>query len=76
MDDKFKIDEAYANFVNRLSYLMYKDNEMYNEDMTLTAVFFIKDRKMRIRTTKKLREIITDNDALNILNRRKKESIF
>ena len=73
MDDKFKIDEAYANFVNRLSYLMYKDNEMYNEDMTLTAVFFIKDRKMRIRTTKKLREIITDNDALNILNRRKKD---
>ena len=73
MEAKFKIDEAYANFDNNLSYLIYKDNEMYNEDLTLTAVFFIKDRKMRIRTTKKLRDTLTDNDALDILNRRKND---
>ena len=61
-----------ADFVNKLNYLMYKDNEMYNEKKTITAVFFIKDRKMRIRTTSELRGIISDNDALDILNNRKK----
>jgi hypothetical protein len=73
MNEKYKIDEAYANFVNKLSYIMYKDNELYNEEKTITAVFFIKDRKMRIRTTRELREILTDDDALDILNRRKKD---
>lgn len=73
MKEKYKIDEAYANFVNKLSYMMYKDNELYNEEKTITAVFFIKDRKMRIRTTRELREIITDDDSLDILNRRKKD---
>jgi len=73
MKEKYKIDEAYANFANKLSYNMYKDNELYNEEKTITAVFFIKDRKMRIRTTRELREILTDDDALDILNRRKKD---
>ena len=73
MDEKYKTDEAYAHFVDRLSYLIYNNNENYNENATLTAVFFIKDRKMRIRTTKALRQIITDDDALSILNRRKKD---
>ena len=73
MKEKYKIDEAYANFANKLSFKMYKDNELYNEEKTITAVFFIKDRKMRIRTTRELREIFTDDDALDILNRRKKD---
>ena len=73
MDEKYKTNEAFAAFVDRLSYLIYNNNDNYNENLTLTAVFFIKDRKMRIRTTKNLRKIITDEDALNILNRRKKD---
>ena len=73
MDEKYKTDEAFAAFVDRLSYLIYNNHDNYNENKTLTAVFFIKDRKMRIRTTKGLRNIITDDDALNILNKRKKD---
>ena len=73
MDEKYKSDEAFAHFVDRLSYLIYNNNDDYNSNMTLTAVFFIHDRKMRIRTTKALRQIITDDDALSILNRRKKD---
>ena len=73
MDEKYKTDEAFAAFVDRLSYLIYNNHDNYNENKTLTAVFFIKDRKMRIRTTKALREIISDDDALNILNKRKKD---
>ena len=73
MDEKYKSDEAFAHFVDRLSYLIYNNNDDYNVNLTLTAVFFIHDRKMRIRTTKALRQIITDDDALAILNRRKKD---
>ena len=73
MDEKYKSDEAFAHFADRLSYLIYNNNDDYNVNMTLTAVFFIHDRKMRIRTTKALRQIITDDDALAILNRRKRD---
>ena len=75
MQNKFKLDEEIASFVSKLSYLLYKNYEIYDEKMTLTAVFFIKDRKMRIRTSKELREILTDYDSLNILNRRKNDLI-
>ena len=73
MDEKYKTDEAFAHFVDRLSYLIYNNNDDYNKNLTLTAVFFIHDRKMRIRTTRALRQIITDDDALAILNRRKRD---
>lgn len=73
MKSKFKLDEEIAEFVSKLSYNLYKDYVIYDEKMTLTAVFFIKDRKMRIRTSKNLREILTDYDCLNILNRRKND---
>ena len=73
MYEKYKTDEAYAAFVDRLSYLIYNNNDDYNENNTLTAVFFIKDRKMRMRTTRNLRKTLTDDDCLNILNRRKKD---
>ena len=73
MKSKFKLDEEIAEFVSKLSYNLYKNYVIYDEKMTLTAVFFIKDRKMRIRTCKNLREILTDYDCLNILNRRKSD---
>ena len=75
MESKYKLDEEIASFVSQLSYLLYKNYEIYDEKMTLTAVFFIKDRKMRIRTSKDLRQILTDYDCLNILNRRKNDLI-
>ena len=75
MESKYKLDEEIASFVSQLSYLLYRNYEIYDEKMTLTAVFFIKDRKMRIRTSKDLREILTDYDCLNILNRRKNDLI-
>ena len=73
MKSKFKLDEEIAEFVSKLSYNIYKNYVIYDEKMTLTAVFFIKDRKMRIRTSKNLREVLTDYDCLNILNRRKND---
>lgn len=73
MENKFQLDEEIAAFVSKLSYLLYKNYAIYDEKMTLTAVFFLKDRKMRIRTSKNLRDILSDYDCLNILNRRKND---
>ena len=69
----YKSDEIYESFVDKLNYLIYKDHEDYNENTTLSVVFFIKDRRMRFRTPKNLRKIFTISEALNILNRRKKD---
>ena len=73
MKNKFGVDEAIAHFVSKLCYLLYRDNSMYDEKNTLTTVFFIKDRKMRTRTSKELREILTDYDASEILKNRKRD---
>lgn len=70
MENKFDIEEEVASFVSKLTFLLYKTYDNYDKN-TITTVFFIKDRKMRIRTSRDLREILTDNDCLNILNRRK-----
>ena len=66
--EKFNAD--IERFVSKFNYIMHRDNSFYEDNMTLTTVFFIKDRKMRMRTGRALREIIKDKDALNILNRR------
>ena len=75
MKDKYHdlSDYVYAAFVDKLTYLIYKEHPDYNENMTLTAVFFLKDEKMRIKTTNKLKKIFTETESLNILNRRKKD---
>ena len=69
--EKFNAD--IERFVSKFNYIMHRDNSFYEDNMTLTTVFFIKDRKMRMRTGRALREIIKDKDALNILNRRRND---
>ena len=75
MKDKYHdlSDYVYEAFVDKLDYLIYKDHPDYNENLTLTAVFFLKDLKMRIKTTKQLKKIFGEIESLNILNRRKKD---
>lgn len=70
---KGKTDHVYEAFVDRLSYLIYRDHKGFNLKKTLTAVFFIKDKKMKIRVTKELNKIFPESECLNILNRRKKD---
>jgi hypothetical protein len=73
--NKYSIEEEYPSFVSKLTFMLYKNYKEYNAKRTLTAVFFIKDRKMRINTSRDLREILTDEDNLKILNRRKNDLI-
>ena len=72
-DEEYDINADIERFVSKLNYKMLRDNSFYEDNMTLTTIFFIKDRKMRMRTGRALREIIKDKDALNILNKRRKE---
>ena len=68
--ENFDMNSEVERFVSKFNYIMYRDNSFYQDNMTLTTIFFIKDRKMRMRTGHSLRNIIKDKDALNILNRR------
>ena len=70
---KNETDEAYDIYIDKLNYLIYRDHKDYDENMTLTVCFFIKDKKMRIRTPDGLKKIYTNSESLNILNRRKKD---
>jgi hypothetical protein len=72
-DEEYDINSAIEIFVSKFNYQMLRDNSFYEDNMTLTTIFFIKDRKMRMRTGRALRETIKDKDALNILNKRKND---
>lgn len=66
--DKFKMEESYAAFASTLSFFIYKNNKKYDEQNTITALFCLQDRKMRIRTSRELRKVISDDDASEILD--------
>ena len=71
--EEIDMNSEVERFVSKFNYIMYRDNSFYEDNMTLTIIFFIKDRKMRMRTGRSLREIIKDKDALNILNKRRQD---
>ena len=67
--EKHKKEETYTKFIEKLSSLIKKEHEMY-EEKTITVIFFMKDKKARLisSTPKKL---ISDEDALSMIDRRK-----
>ena len=62
-------------FLSKFNYMMYRDNSFYEDNMTLTVIFFLKDKEIRVRTGHSLRKIIQDKDSLNIINRRNEDLI-
>ena len=44
------INKEVERFTSYFNYMIYKDNLKYNDDFTLTIAFFIKERKMRVKT--------------------------
>jgi len=69
----FDINEQIQRFTSRFNYLLSKDYSYYNDSMSLTTVFLIKQRKMRMRTGRLIKNTITDDDALELLNNRRDE---
>ena len=65
------MNSAIERFTSYFNYMIYKDNYFYNDNYALTTAFFIKERKMRMRTGRLVKEIITDDDASNLLRKRK-----
>lgn len=67
--ERHKKEETYTKFTEKLSSLIKKEHEMY-EEKTITVIFFMRDKKARLisSTSKKL---ISDEDALSMINRRK-----
>ena len=67
--EKHKKEETYTKFTEKLSSLIKKEHEMY-EEKTITVIFFMKEKKARLisSTSKKL---ISDEDALTMIDRRK-----
>ena len=68
-----KTEEEYTNFVERLSYLIKSEHKGYNDNLTLTAVFFIKDEKTKVKITPQLKKRFSDSDIANLIYRRKKD---
>jgi hypothetical protein len=68
-----KTEEEYTNFVERLSNLIKSEHKGYNDNLTLTAVFFIKDEKTKVKITPQLKKRFSDSDIANLIHRRKKD---
>ncbi len=63
--DEMKKDREYYDieeYINKLSYLILDKNKTI-EEYSIFALFSIKDRKMRIRTGKYSRELVSDSIA-------------
>ena len=64
------INNEVERFVSYFNYYL-NGYSQYNDSMSVTTAFFIKQRKMRMRTGKYARKIISDRKALEIINARK-----
>ena len=53
-------------FLSKFNYIMYRENNYYDDSMTLMSIIFINEAKIKIRTGLKLRNIIQEKDLLNI----------
>lgn len=71
--NKANINDEVKKFTSYFNYMLQKGNSIYNDSMALTTVFFLNERKMRMRTGKELRKTISDGIALKILNNRKND---
>ena len=72
-DKKSTLSSEIERFTSYFNYMIYKEDQFYNDNFALTTSFFIKDRKMRMRTGRRVKEVITDDEALNLLRRRKND---
>ena len=64
------INNEVERFVSYFNYYL-NGYSQYNDSMSVTTAFFIKQRKMRMRTGKYARKIISDRKALEIIKARK-----
>ncbi len=62
-------------FTTKFCYLIKRENGFFEDNMTITTIFFIKDNQIQIKPGRALRETISDEDISKIINNRRKNLI-
>ena len=60
-------DKEMDRFLSKFNYIMYRENNYYDDSMNLMCIIFIDEGKIKFRTGIKLRGILKDKDILNII---------
>ena len=61
------MDKEAERFLSKFNYIMYRENNYYDDSMTLMSIIFVNEAKIKIRTGIKLRNIIQEKDLINII---------
>ena len=69
--DSTEFNYEVKRFASYFNFILHKNYENFKDDMSITTVFFIKEHKMRMRTGYSVKSIISDQDALDILKKRR-----
>ena len=64
------MDKELERFLSKFNYIMYRENNYYDDSLTLMIIIFINEAKIKIRTGLKLRNIIQEKDIINIASAR------
>ena len=62
------MDKETDRFLSKFNYIMYRENNFYEDGMTLMTIIFINEAKIKVRTGIKLRSIIQEKDIINIVS--------
>ena len=61
------MDKEAERFLSKFNYIMYRENNYYDDSMTFMSIIFVNEAKIKIRTGIKLRNIIQEKDLINII---------
>ena len=62
------MDKEAERFLSKFNYIMYRENNYYDDSMTFMSIIFVNEAKIKIRTGESLKKIITDNMNEEIIN--------
>ena len=62
------MDKETERFLTKFNYIMYRENNYYEDSMTLMSIIYINEAKIKVRTGIKLRNIIQEKDIINIIS--------
>ena len=61
-------DMEYEKFISKFNYIMLRDNNYFDDSMTLTIFIFTSNNKIKIKTGKTLHSTITSSDISKLIN--------
>ena len=64
------MDKETERFLSKFNYIMYRENNYYDDSMTLMSMIFVNEAKIKMRTGLDLRNIIQEKDLINIITAR------